>query len=534
MPTRSAKNFASILSVLFWKGIGAALSLAAAVGIAHFFGASGATDAYFVARRTISNFASGFERLLHIMTVPGFVRLVREVGAPGLASTLWRLEKRAYLYAGGACAVAFAFAPMLVVVLAPGMGQEDSATAALFLRILLVTLPVSIAMGLSGAVLNAVRSFTLPVIARLSQRAFVVVALVCVPLGADLTAVVVAIVIGTAVMLVMFKLVMRRALASMRATGTGLETREPAGHGLAGNRSRQAAIVIAFSYQLVVGWFDTAVASFAGVGAIAIFALAQRAVNVGPGMMNDSAIAVFYTEFSESALATDKEKFRRLVGDALRAAVYFVLPIATLLFIFGRPLASILFGHGAFTGPAVEQAGALLQIFAVLALLNNVGATLMAASLADPGLPHFRMILSTVVIAFLLRALTDWALIDTYGVLAVATGAAVSGLGFLGVIFFWLSGRYGQVVDRANRLELGKLGLAALAAGLVAWAGLWALEPLVAGGRMGLIGLVGGLGVVAGLVYLGVGAVLGVQEVAKTRGALVSLASGLSRQIRAR
>ncbi|KIC10757.1 hypothetical protein RA19_10215 [Leisingera sp. ANG-M1] len=493
------------------------LSLAIALAIANLFGAGAASDAFFLARRVVSNIAAGVERTFQFLQVPPLVRMAETQGLEVLSRHLRKRSWQILLAAAVLCAAAFVFAPALARFLAPGFSPEQQASATVYLRILLAVLPLSAATALSGAVLNALRMFRLPVIARLLPRACAAVALALVPVFAyGLGAVALAIAAGTVVMAVFFGICIRRALAQdwqPEPGGTVSSSRLPY------SRSRIWAMLLAQFHLFGAGWIDMAMASLTGAGSVATLEFAQRMTNMAPGVVTSSVITVYYTEFSSHLARGRQEAFRKSVQDAMRATLLFVMPAAVVLFMLNRPAVSVLLGHGAFEPWAVQQTASIIALLAPLLVVNALVGTLASALFADPGVPHLKIVTTSIAAALIVRIGLNWLLLPVYGVLAVPI-ASLSALTVMLLIFYL---RLVQAFGTPVRLrEAGPFAAMALASAAAA-AAIWLVQAAAArelAGRLEMLSVAALSALCGGLAFAAVATALKVPEMARVRGVL--------------
>ncbi|KIC16250.1 murein biosynthesis integral membrane protein MurJ [Leisingera sp. ANG-Vp] len=505
----------SIISVTFWKSIGMALSLAIALAIANLFGAGASSDAFFLARRVVSNIAAGLERTLQFLQVPPMVRMAETEGLQVLARHLRKRSWQILLAAAVLCAAAFVFAPALTRLLAPGFSAEQHANATVYLRILLAVLPLSAATALSGAVLNALRLFRLPVIARLLPRACAAAALALVPVFAfGLGAVALAIAAGTVAMACFFAVCIRRALAQEWTPQP-----DSSGQQLPYSRSRIWAMLLAQFHLFGAGWIDMAMASLTGAGSVATLEFAQRMTNMAPGVVTSSVIIVYYTEFASHLARGRQEAFRKSVQDAVRATLLFVMPAAVVLFMLNRPAVSVLLGHGAFEPWAVEQTASIIALLAPLLVVNALLGTLASALFADPRAPHLKIIFTGIAVSLAVRVGLNWLLLPVLGVLAVPLASLAAMSALLIVLYV----RLVQAIGAPVRLrEAGSFAAMALASAAAA-AAVWMVQAAAArelAGRLEMLSVAVLSAVCGALVFAAVATVLKVPELARVRGIL--------------
>ena len=117
---------------------------------------------------------------------------------------------------------------------------------------------------------------------------------------------------------------------------------------------RLVAMLVAQAYMVGATWIDMAIASLAGVGAIAILEFGLRLINVAPSAVSSSVTTVYYTEFSESAHRREIETLRDQIRAACRITLFFIVPMAVVLSMLADIVVGILLSHGAFDAEAAE------------------------------------------------------------------------------------------------------------------------------------------------------------------------------------
>lgn len=504
----------SIVSVTLWKALGTGLSLAIALAIANLFGATASTDAFFVARRVVSNIAAALERAIQLIQVPPLVRLAELQGLAALRSHL-RLRGVQLLLVFLPCtALAFLLAPQILAWLAPGLTDAQLESAVLYFRIFIVVLPISALTALIGATLNALRLFSIPVIARLLPRACAVVALALVPVfGYGLGGPALAIAAGTILMGLVFSVSIRRALTSVRTVAE--TTTPPAPYA----KSRVWAMLLAQFHVICASWIDMAVASFTGAGGVSTLEFAQRMTNMVPGVVTNSVVVVYYTEFASSIARGEMEGFRQTIQASLRASLLFVLPVAAALFVLGEPLVGIFLGHGAFDDWAVGQTAAIVSLLAPLLIVNSCLGTVVSAIFADPRVPHVRIIVSSILVSLAVRVAVNVLLFPQAGILAVPTASLISMSVLLLQLYVRLSLWTGPPVRLAEAGPFAAMVVAGLAACLVIWATQGWGAPHVSS-RVGMLALAALASACGAVVFFVLAAVCNVPETARLKTAI--------------
>lgn len=516
------RRFISVLAVTFWKGAGMALSLLIAIGIANRFGAGASTDAFFFARRIVTNLAMALERAFHLLQVPPLVAIVQSEGLGVLRRHLWRRNWQILLATLIPSIAIFVFAPWIVSVLAPGFNAVQQDQAELVLRIMVVVLPVSAITALTGAALNALHLFSMPVVARLLPRVAVVLALILLPVGFGIAGLAWAVVGGTVVMGVIFALSIRRALAQPHAVQADPAQSQDFG------RARILAMLVAQLHMVGASWIDMGFASIAGVGAVAALEFGQRMVNMAPGVITNSVLVVFYTEFAVALSRGDNGLFLKHIRGAMRASLFMVMPLAVILALLGGPLVKVFLAHGAFSGDAVRQTGIIVATLALLLPVNAFMSTITSAIFADARLPHLRIIAGTTLLAIIIRIALNAVLVPRIGVIGVPIAAVVSMTVLMVALCIILTRQVGAPVTLAQTRHFLSILLAGAAAGLAIWA-VYALETPFMAGRFMQLAMLALAGILGGLVYLAVASVLKVPEMVLVHDKIAKLRRKLGR-----
>lgn len=489
------------MSVTLWKSVGAALSLVIAVGIANLFGASSTTDAYFFARRLLTNVAAVLERAFHLLQVPPLVRLAGQDGIEALRVALRRRSFIIMIIATACVIIAFVFARDILTFLAPGFDEEQISLSVLYFRLLAIVLPINAVTALSGAALNALRVFATPVIARLLPRVFVALALIAVPWGFGMSLVAASVVAGTMAMGLVFAFALRRVWR-LRTTVDPDAMSEP---GTAKqddfSKWRVLAMLAAQAHVLAASWTDIAFASMAGTGAVATLEFAQRLVALAPGLVTSSVVTVYYTEFAVALERGDSQRFRTLVQQAMRMTLFMVLPIATAIFILSEPLVNALLSHGAFSDAATEQTAMIIAILAPLLPVTAMMGCVVSGIFAARGLSHFRIVVLSATIAILIRAGINSAFVADYGVVVIPAASLISSVTLFVIIYACLSLHTGALIRMSEFAPFLGIATAAAGAGLAIWTVREMATDLITD-RAGQLAMIAGATFAGAVVYL--------------------------------
>ncbi|WP_192361866.1 lipid II flippase MurJ [Mesorhizobium mediterraneum] len=458
------RTLASVVALTIWRSLGLVLSVAIAALIAGLLGANGATDAFLFARRVTSGLSAGLERSFQLLLVPRLVHTIRLHGQKLVQRSVRRQQIRIATIAVLFTGILVAGAPLLVATAAPGMHPHDQQSAILYLRIMAAAIPLAAYTAMHGAVLNALRRFSLPAIARLMPRLGVVavLALLVPPFG--FTAISVANVIGSVVMgIIVFASVSRiiRATApdlaeNTPSTESPTEAETPSQFGV---RRRLLPILIGQIHMTVAAWIDLAFASTVGPGVVSILEFGQRITNLAPGVVSNSVSSVYYTEYATALSDKQPRVFVRHIARALRYTLFSAVPAGIALFLLADVLVAALLYRGSFSHQAAAQTADIIRVLAPGLAVNAFLAVVASALIADADMPQTRIIVIATTVSVSVRIFLDLMLVPVMGVVAVPIGSLVSMTILLVVVFAMASARWGGIFEREDAKVIGIISL---------------------------------------------------------------------------
>src|SRR5690606_32877043 len=276
------------------------------------------------------------------------------------------------------------------------------------------------------------------------------------------------------------------------------------------------------------GWVDMVLASFLFDGAVAALGYAQTFYMLPVSLFGMSIAAAELPELSRGS-GTDLEPLRRRVAAGLRQMAVFVIPSLVGYITLGDVIVGSLYERGEFDRSDTILVYLILAAYSIGLLASTATRLYSSAFYAlrdtktPAGIAVIRVITSGVIAATLMILLEP---ITVRGV-TIGVGSAVTVLGNpvgavglaagagLGAWLEWLLLRrklHARIGSTAAGSVLARLILAALVAAGVGRGVLLLLPELP-----GLVELVAAL-VPFGLVYFGVGSLLGVQEVRRLVG----------------
>jgi putative peptidoglycan lipid II flippase len=264
--------------------------------------------------------------------------------------------------------------------------------------------------------------------------------------------------------------------------------------------------------------------SEAGEGANSWFYYAQRLCDFPQGIFSLALATATLPSLAKLVAKGDREEVARTFAHALRLALWVALPATAILVALARPLVIAFFARGKFDAASIDGTTAALIVQGlgvfVVAIVRQVVPLYYA--LGDTKTPVW--ISGVDLVAFIAIALLLRGPIGHVGVSAAVTGSSIVQMLLLVV---WVKKPLPELRASMVLPSAAKSALAAIVAGVVAFAVAWSARPL---GHVRAIG--GLLPAVAGcsafaVVYLAIGRAIGQEEQAQ-------LVAGLRRRLRRR
>lgn len=444
--------------------------LARDVAIAAFLGTRFAADAYWAAIK-IPNIIRNLlgEGTLSAAFVPVYSESLAAEGA-GTVDASRRIARSVL----GAVVVTAALLSGLGVLLAPWitgvlLAAADEPTRELTTRLVRILFPMSGVLVVAAWFLGVLTShgrfflpFAAPALWNLSQVAGLFLAARS---GAERTAEVLAwsALVGSVIQLAV------QVPAARRLSGVGRPGLEWS-HEPVRRVARNSVPVISSQGVLQVSSLvDIALAALAGPGAMAALGYAQRLAYLPISLFGISVAAAALPEMSRES--TEPALRRRLV-DGWFQVLYFVLPAAIVLLLFGDLVVRVVYERGEFGAKSAALVTAVLGAYAV-GLVAASSVKLFASgfhALQDTATPMRIAVASVTTGVVSSTALTLWMRGAGYGALAAAGLALGSAIGsWLNLVLLWilLRRRLGGLFDPASlRAVLRLVIAAALAAAL--------------------------------------------------------------------
>ena len=424
--------------------------------LAAVLGAGPVADAFFVALRLPNHFRAIFaEGAFNAAFVPSYARIREQEGGAGAQAFADRIFTLLLASQIVLLALAVAFTPAVIDVLAPGLSRDPeryglavTLTRITFPYLLLITL-----VTLYGGMLNALQRFAAAAAAPIFLNIAIVVALAFAwyfPTAGHAAA------WGVLASGVLQYLLLagdaRRAgiLPRFRTPRLDADVRQFF-------RALGPATIGSGGVQLAL-FADTIIASFLPAGAISALYYADRIDQLPIGVIGIAAGTVVLPEMSRRIAIGDEKGALHTQNRAIELGLLLSIPCVAAFVVVPDTIMRGLFMRGAFTAADAQAAAATLMAYAVglfpFVLIRSVVATFYARG--DTSTP-VKAALIAVAVNILLKLALMGPLAQVGLALATAIGAWIN----FGLVV-WFASRAGHAaIDARLQHSLGRLAIAA-------------------------------------------------------------------------
>ncbi|HEY7297860.1 MAG TPA: murein biosynthesis integral membrane protein MurJ [Xanthobacteraceae bacterium] len=432
--------------------------------LAAVLGAGPGADAFFVALRLPNHFRAIFaEGAFNAAFVPAFARINSSKGRDAASSFADRVMALLLASQILLLAVALAFTPGVISLLAPGF-SEDPGRFALAVALTRITFPYLLLITLVtlyGGILNAVGRFAAAAAAPILLNAAMIATLAGAALFASAA--------HAAAWGVLIAGVLEALLVGGAAWRAGMLPRPVRPRWDDDLRRFFKALVPATvgSAGLQIALFaDTIIASFLAPGSLSALYYADRLNQLPIGVIGIAVGTVLLPEMANRIAAGDEAGARRAQNGAIELTLLLSLPCLVAFLVVPDLIMRALFMRGAFTAADAAAAGATLTAYALgllpFVLVRSVTATFLARG--DTATPVKAAVAAVAVnVAFKIALMGPLAQVGL--ALATSIGAWIN---LVLVVYFARRQRL-IAFDPALRRSLARLGVAALALTAVLW-----------------------------------------------------------------
>ncbi len=502
------------------------LGMARDIAITTLFGASRATDAFYVATlvpRTLYDLMIGGQ--LNGAIIPVLSEVVTKEGQKALWQVLSILLSLVTVMLSALVLIILLFAPQIVVLVGSGYDAPTQALAADLLRLTSPALLFLSLFAVLSGTLYALRSFALPAMAGAVFNGCIVLGTILLVPPLRLTPMVSA----TSVQWIAARPIdgiraavlgwLIGAFAQMISQIPGLRAarvhftlnwRHPA---LIKIGKLYIPIMFSLIIDAAVRFLSYNFASQTGSNSLSYMNWATTLIQFPQGLVATAiSIAILPTLARQTVLITrDGERpFRDTLGLGLRLAIMLIIPAAVGLFVLALPIVSLIFEHGAFTSADTAITAMALRYYLLGLPFAAVDLLLVYAFYARQDTLTPALIGLVSLVAYTIVAL---ALLPSFGLFALMLTDSAKQLTHCVLSAIILSRRMNGFGDQRLPLTIGKSILAAGVMGAIGLVTLPIFERMI--GTDGLIrqivlvGVAGGLGL---MVFMLLAALLRLEE----------------------
>ncbi len=486
------------------------LGLLRSVIIANSFGTSPELDAYFVAFRLPDLV---FQVLAGATLASAFIPTFARVHAREGEEQAWRLASSVLnlvLIATLAIAViAFLLAPLIVPLMAPGLGQDTANVEAVrslaveLTRIMLVSPVLFAVSGMFMGILNARRHFLTPALAPMLYNLSIIVAAL---LSRDTHVLAAAVVAGAVLHLAIQLPDLRFAgmTYSFLARWRDAAVRE-VGALMAPRMLGLAAAQINF---FIANFFASQVKG----GAISAVNFAFLIVMTPLGIIGMAISTAVFPTLAEQAATSEHDQLGATISRSLRLILFLSLPAGVGLVLLAKPLVVVMLQRGAFSEASADLTARAL-VFYALALFAHSGIEILSRgfyALSDTRTP-----VAFAIMSMLLNLALAAALVGPLEVRGLALALSVAATLEFAALYAVLAKRVPRLADGSTLEAIARMTVATAVMGLVVAAILLLLDSAgLSTDQTGdaLLILAAGAGA-GGLSYAVAATVLGCEEV---------------------
>jgi putative peptidoglycan lipid II flippase len=443
--------------------------------LAAILGAGPAADAFFVALRLPNHFRAIFaEGAFNAAFVPAYARIRGASGATPAALFADRIFTLLVTVEAVVLAVALAFTPMVIDVLAPGFSR-DPTRYALAVELTRITFPYLLLVSLVtlyGGILNALGRFAAaaaaPILLNLSMMAALALAMFFPTAGhAAAWGVLIAGVLEAGMVAADAK--RHGVLPGFRRLVRDADVRgffRALGPATLGSGGTQIAM-----------FADTIIASFLPAGAISALYYADRLNQLPIGVIGIAAGTVLLPDMAARIARGDEAGARHAQNRAIELTLLLSVPCLIAFLVVPDLVMRALFTRGAFTAADAQAAGATLAAYTVgllpFVLIRSLTASFFARG--DTATPVKALMVSVAV-----NVVLKIVLMDDFAQVGLAFATAV-GAWVNFVLVIWYASRAGFLVVDQRLMRAGfKLGGAGIVLALALAAGVRWLAPFAA------------------------------------------------------
>lgn len=416
--------------------------------IASCFGTSSLSDAFFIAFRPFDLARKLFsEGILSIAFVPVFSQTLEKEGRPRALELFFSFFCLLSLVGILMVIVGIFFAPLIIKVIAPGFAGSsytNGLTIILF-KIMMPYVWLILITALIMGVLNSLGQFGVPAVAPVVFNLVVIVFTLFISnhFQTPIMGLAMGVTIGGALQLVIqlpflaqlrgkepfFQRFFRKFHLVQPGMLTVMKTMAPC---MIGAASYQVNIMVASFF-----------ASLLEEGSVSFLYYADRLVQFPLSLLAVSAATVLLPELSKKAASNRATEIASLFSNGVKLVLFITIPAMAGLMALDQEIIALLFGHGAFKDPAIQQTADCL-FFLVLGLWAFTGTRLFVT--LHYALGSMRIPLYSGILAMGVNLVCCSLFIGSLGLNGLVLSVSISAMA--GFVFLFITIPGGVTIDK--------------------------------------------------------------------------------------
>lgn len=421
---------AKITIVLLLTILGKALAFGRDAAIAWEFGASGSTDAYFIAVTVPGIFWVSVFTTISSVFLPYYVQAMARSRAEAERLTVDAI--RIYMAVSAIIAIGvFIFARQIVLIAAPSASEHIVAQATIFTRIIAPVFCLTAYVGVQSALQQATGHFIAPIAVPVINNAITIAAVFIAAYVGDLRLAVAGGVLGWLVQVPIQRFQNRAVYATSWGFGVRRET-------LFRILILSFPITLAVLLDQINIFVGTLISSDFGAGAISHLNYAGRLTMFAAGLFSWVVSYFLFPALAHNAGVGKDTENKDILMSGTASIILFTVPMLVCCLLFCRDIVSLVYGRGAFSQADIDDTSRVFSLYAL-------GIVFIAMrDFLDRIFFSYQRTLVPLAIgvgATAANLLASWVLSRWFGVSGVALGASCAAILFVLVqmleIFRW-------------------------------------------------------------------------------------------------
>jgi putative peptidoglycan lipid II flippase len=320
--------------------------------LAYYFGAQAKTDIVFFSLTLISLLSSFLGLLTSSVIIPESIRMLQDDDQHKYHSFLNVFFLGYVAIAGFASTICF-YEPVQSVALISRFSHETLAQSRLLIQLASPLFVLMVGSQYMIDVLTSRRYFTMPMLSSIANSAIVLVAVFLLRTVADVSSILIGLLVAYAIQCILLVALLRRRLAWTFGI-TPSPIRKLVWHNLGFSQLGNVfSFLSSYAPILVFSGFSPGVVTALNYG--------QKVSDLPGTIITNQVSSVIGVRFNELCAKGEFDKLNQVFLKSTRSLVFILMPIVGLAFALSEDLIRLLFGRGAFSEESVSQSALFLR-----------------------------------------------------------------------------------------------------------------------------------------------------------------------------